>query len=270
MPRLALTLAYEGTRYAGWQLQAGTTREQPPTVQGEIERVLEGMLGRRHPVFGAGRTDAGVHAEGQVCHVDLPDDRPGIDWRCALNAQLPWDIRILDANWVACDFHARKSAVRKRYAYSLWMHRDKALPRVRNFVWSVMPADLERMHEAASLLVGRRDFASFRNADPTRGDAVRTLFSIRGRHAWLAGLHCPEHWPLETFIFEGDGFLRQMARNIMGLLVWAGWGKIRPTDIASMLAAADRRALPSPTAPAQGLTLLEVLYSHSRENTLPL
>ncbi len=260
MPRLKLTLAYEGTRYAGWQLQAFKSKERPVTIQGEIERILEGMSGRRVPVFGAGRTDSGVHAEGQVCHLDLPEDKQGIDWRLALNRQLPYDIRVLDAQWVAPDFHARKSALRKRYAYSLWMHRDKALPRIRNFVWSAMPLDMDRMLEAASLLAGRHDFASFQNKGTAQADTVRNLFSITCRPSWLAGLCCPPDWPVATFVFEGDGFLKQMVRNLMGLIVWAGQGKGIPTDVMAIMAAKDRIALPSPTAPAEGLTLLEVLY----------
>lgn len=260
MLRLRLTVAYEGTRYAGWQLQAFTSRERPLTVQGEIERVLAGMTGRRVPLFGAGRTDAGVHAEGQVCHADLPEETRKIDWQRALNRQLPFDIRVTGAEWVSSDFHARKSALGKTYAYSLWMDRNGALPRVRPFVWSVMPLDLERMTEAAALLAGRRDFASFQNRGTARTHTVRTLSSITCRRAWLAGLSCPPDWPLVSFVFEGDGFLKQMVRNLMGLLVWVGRGKIDPSDAAGLAAAADRRALPSPTAPAQGLTLLNVMY----------
>ena len=265
MPRLKLTLAYDGTRYAGWQAQALKTRERPPTVQGELEGILESMVGRRVPVFGAGRTDAGVHAEGQVCHLDLPEDKSRINWRWALNAQLPYDIRVLDAQWVSQNFHARKSARRKRYAYSLWMHRDRALPRVRDFVWSVMPLDLNRMLEAAALLSGRHDFASFQNKGTAQFHTVRTLFSVTCRRGWLAGLSCPPDWPVATFIFEGDGFLKQMVRNLVGLLVWVGQGKGAPPDVAALLAAGDRRALPCPTAPAQGLTLLEVTYEEPGE-----
>ena len=260
MPRLKLTVAYEGTRYAGWQLQAFKNLERPATVQGEIERILEGMMGRRVPVFGAGRTDAGVHAEGQVCHVDLPEDKWAIDWRRALNRQLPPDIRIVEAQWVSPDFHARKSALRKRYAYSLWMSRHRALPRVQAFVWSVTSLDLERMLEAASLLAGRQDFASFQNQGTAQAHTVRTLFSITCRRGWLAGLSCPPDWPLATFVFEGDGFLKQMVRNLMGLLVWVGQGRVDPLAVTALIAAKDRTLLPSFTAPAQGLTLLEVLY----------
>ena len=260
MPRLKLTLAYDGTRYAGWQAQALKTRERPPTVQGELESILERMAGRRVPVFGAGRTDAGVHAEGQVCHLDLPEDKSRINWRWALNAQLPYDIRVLDAQWVSQNFHARKSARRKRYAYSLWMHRDRALPRVRDFVWSVMPLDLNRMLEAAALLSGRHDFASFQNKGTAQFHTVRTLFSITCRRGWLAGFSCPPDWPVATFIFEGDGFLKQMVRNMAGLLVACGQGKIAPQNVPALLATCDRRAVQSVTAPAQGLALVSVVY----------
>ena len=261
MPRLKLTVAYEGSRYAGWQLQAVKAAEQPATIQGELERIFAAMVGRRLPVFGAGRTDAGVHAEAQVCHVDLPEDRQSIDWCWVLNRRLPCDIRVIEAQWVSPDFHARKNAVRKRYAYSLWMRGDRAPPRVQAFVWSVMPLNLDRMLEAASMLTGCRDFASFQNKGTAQLHTVRTLFSISCRHGWLAGLSCPPDWPLVTFIYEGDGFLKQMARNLMGLLVWVGWGKVDPHDVTAFIEARDRNALPSPTAPAKGLTLLEVLYS---------
>lgn len=260
MPRLKLTVAYEGTRYAGWQLQAFKAQERPPTIQGELERILERMFGRRIPLFGAGRTDAGVHAEGQVCHVDLPDHLSHLDWRQVLNRQLPYDIRIREAQWVAPDFHARKHAVRKQYAYSLWMHPDRALPRVHSFVWSTPALDLDRMLAAASLLTGQRDFASFQNTGTAQPNTVRTLFSITCHRSWLAGLRCPPEWPIVSFVFEGDGFLKQMVRNLMGLLVWAGQNKISQPGIAAVVEAKDRTALPSPTAPPQGLTLLEVRY----------
>lgn len=261
MPRLKCLLAYEGTRYAGWQLQAFTRKARPATIQGELERALESLVGRRIPVHAAGRTDAGVHAEGQVCHVDIPEDKQHIDWLRALNTRLPQDIRLLDTSWMPESFHARKSAVGKRYAYSLWMdQRLKAPPRIQAFVWSTPILNLDSMNEAAAQLVGCQDFASFQNSGTAQNSTIRTLFSVKCHPSQLAVLRCPPDWPVATFIFEGSGFLKQMVRNLMGLLVWAGQSKLRASDVPAILAAGNRKALPSPSAPAQGLTLLQVLY----------
>lgn len=259
MPRLKLTVAYEGTRYAGWQMQA-RAGVSPPTIQGTIESCISGITGCRIPLHGAGRTDAGVHAEGQVCHADIPEDKTRVDWRRALNVQLPPDIRILTAEWVPESFHSRKSASRKRYAYSLWAHRDRAVPRIQSFVWSCPPLDTGPMLQAIPLLTGKRDFASFRNSGTDNSETSRTLFAIDFRPGEIAGMACPPDWPVMSFVFEGDGFLKQMVRNLMGLLAWVGQGKTRPEDIPAIFAACDRRALPSPSVPAQGLTLLEVAY----------
>jgi tRNA pseudouridine38-40 synthase len=264
--RLKLTLAYEGTSYAGWQTQTRMNEESPPaafsppTIQGVLESRMAELLGRRFPLHGAGRTDAGVHAEGQVCHVDLPCSAHRIDWRQALNSGLPPDIRVLRAEWVSLSFHARKSARAKRYAYSIWAHRQKALPRIRAFVWSTSPLDPALLLPAIPLLQGRRDFASFRNSGTRMDDTVRTLGRISCLPGRVASLTCPADWPVFTLVFEGDGFLKQMVRNLAGLLAWIGQGKIPASDIPGFLAAGDRRALPSPSAPAGGLSLLEVLY----------
>ena len=116
------------------------------------------------------------------------------------------------------------------------------------------------MRRAAALLTGKRDFASFRNSGADTTDSVRTLYAVDFLPGVLGRMSCPDGWPLMSIVFEGDGFLRQMVRNLTGLLVWAGQGKILPDDIPTIFAARERRALPSPSAPAQGLTLLEVLY----------
>ncbi len=242
-------------------MQAGEGDTHAPTIQGELERSITAIIGTRMPVHGAGRTDAGVHAEGQVCHVDLPEGTQRIDWPRALNVRLAPDIRVLDAQWSGPGFHARKSALRKRYAYSFWAHADKAVPRLQAFVWSCPPLGVERMLAVIPLLTGQRDFASFRNAGGTNGgDSSRRLFAVNYLPGVAAGLVCPPGWPVGSMVFEGDGFLKQMVRNLMGLMVWVGLGKIWPEDIPAIFAAKDRRALPSPSAPAQGLTLLEVLY----------
>lgn len=260
MPRLKLTLAYEGTRYAGWQLQAGEGKGHAPSIQGEVERAVARIMGGRVALFAAGRTDAGVHAEGQVCHMDLPDDARRIDWLRALNVAIPPDIRVIRAEWTDTAFHARKSALSKRYAYSLWMHKDRALPRIQAFCWSAPELDIPRLCAALPLLEGRHDFASFQNSGTPVRKTVRHVFSIRFEPGFCGSLRCPDTWPVASLVFEGDGFLKQMVRNLVGVLVWVGLGKVQAESIPHILAACDRQALPSPSAPAQGLTLMDVLY----------
>ena len=259
MQRLKFTVAYDGTLYSGWQVQAHSG-EQPPTIQGELESRLARIAGEPVLVHGAGRTDAGVHAEAQVFHCDLPLARANLDWKKALNATLPRDIRITAQEAVSPNFHARKSALKKRYAYSLWSAPQGALPRLYPYVWSTPPLHTHLMLEAAALLVGTRDFKTLQNSGSQITTTVRTLYTLTLHPSRAGSLVCPESWPVVTWIAEGNGFLRQMVRNMMGLLVWVGRGKIPPDKVPDMLLALDRKALPSPAAPARGLTLLDITY----------
>ena len=254
--RLKLTLAYLGRAYAGWQVQ--TAAQDKSTVQGELERALESLAGQPMRVHGAGRTDSGVHAEGQVAHVDVPD-KP-VDWRRALNAKLPYDIRILAAVPVSDDFHARYSVVGKQYAYTLFCGHEPVPPRLEPFVWVTPFLDVAAMDAVSDILTGRHDFASFQNTGTPVVDTVREVWSIRREQGMAGPFRCPEDWPVTTWFFHGNGFLKQMVRNLMGLIVWAGAGRITPDEVAVCLAAKDRRFVPSPTAPAQGLTLMGVDY----------
>ncbi len=259
MLRLKLTLAYTGTRYAGWQLQAPDLKKS--TIQGELEAVVSRIAGIPIRVHGAGRTDSGVHAEGQVAHMDVPDQCRDMDWRRACNAALPRDIRILDARPATPSFHARHDAAGKLYAYSLCMHRSCIPPRLHGFVWPVRNLNRQSMREAAELLRGSHDFASFRNAGTDcESSTVRALVSVTEEPGRAAAFLCPPDWPVSTWFFHGDGFLKQMVRNLMGLLVWVGKGAIRPDEVPAIIAAGNRAALPSPTAPAEGLTLMRVDY----------
>lgn len=255
--RLKLTLAYTGTAYAGWQVQAAGLGLS--TIQDELEQALASIIGRRARVHAAGRTDAGAHAEGQVAHVDVPP-REGIDWRRALNAKLPRDIRVLSCRAVPGHFHARHSAVGKLYAYTLFTGAGNTPPRLEPYAWTTPPLNCDAMREAAAFLVGRHDFASFQNAGTPVADTVRSLWSVTPECGVAGPFRCPEEWPVTTWFFHGEGFLKQMVRNLMGLLVWVGRGKAAPDEVAAALAAKDRRAVPSPTAPAKGLTLARVVY----------
>lgn len=248
MPRIRLTLAYTGTHYHGWQLQA-----HGPTIQGTVEAALERLVGVPTRVHGAGRTDAGVHAVGQVAHFDVAHEKRHIPWQRALNAVLPGDICVREAGEVDADFHARFSATAKEYSYTLWTEPAFVLPQRRPFTWATGPLDLAAMDAAARHLVGTHDFASFQNAGTPVQDTCRTLTTIT---------RSPGPTPWEwTLRFEANGFLKQMVRNIVGLLVAVGRGRITEAAVPGILAARDRKAAPS-TAPAQGLCLEWVRYDH--------
>ncbi len=277
MARLALTVSYVGTRLAGWQIQARTDRPQPRTVQGELERIAERIVGAPVRLHGAGRTDSGVHAEAQVAHMDVPDHRADLDWQRAFNAGLPDDISVAAVARVPDDFHSRFDARGKTYTYRLWPERRWAPPRLAPFAWATGSLDLDAMDAAAAHLHGTHDFASFQNTGTDITTTVRTVTRVARRYEGEAPVHpaLPGAMPLSdadgdmncisaglrviAWDFEADGFLKQMVRNMMGLLVAVGRGKLPPDAVPAILAARDRKAAPA-TAPAQGLTLTRVHY----------
>ncbi len=277
MARLALTVSYVGTHLAGWQIQACIGRSRPRTVQGELERIAERIVGAPVRVHGAGRTDSGVHAEAQVAHMDVPDHKADLDWQRAFNAGLPDDIAVVAVARVPDDFHARFNARGKTYTYRLWPTRRWVPPRLAPFVWAtgpLTPDALEAMDAAAAHLHGTHDFASFQNTGTDIATTVRTVTMVARRYegdplpgppslavAAMApdAATAPEAARVIAWDFEADGFLKQMVRNMMGLLVAVGRGKLRPDDVPAVLAARNRKAAPA-TAPAQGLTLTRVLY----------
>lgn len=256
MPRLKLTLAYVGTAYHGWQTQARKNGPPLVTIQSLVEAAVAHILGAPVHVHGAGRTDSGVHADAQVAHLDIPESRIGLDWQLALNTSLPRDIRIVEAVVVPNNFHAQHSAIRKTYEYRLWLSRRYTPPKVYPFVWACGPLDVARMDEAAGYLLGRQDFASLKNAGTDLVSTVRTMIAIERTPQ---GILSAEQMEL-VWTFEADGFLKQMVRNSMGLLVAAGFGKLKPEDVPAILHSCDRRKAPI-TAPARGLTLKKVWYS---------
>lgn len=246
MPRLRLTVAYVGTRYRGWQIQPSGE-----TIQGVLESCLERICAVPVRVHGSGRTDAGVHALGQVAHCDIPDSKIHIPWQKALNALLPDDIAITQAVIVDPSFHARFSARSKDYSYTLWTEPRFVLPQRVPFVWAVRDLDIGAMDEAAAMLVGCHDFASLKNAGTDTNGSVRTVTAITS----APGL-TPGEW---VWSFQADGFLKQMVRNLMGLLVAIGRQVLTPEDVPRILTACDRRMAPA-TAPPQGLCLEKVEY----------
>jgi len=243
--RLKLELAYLGTFFEGWQLQPDRPGGAPVrTVQRELEAALKQVFGADVRAHGAGRTDSGVHADGQVAHVDLPPEAPRIPYdgmRRALNVKLSSDVRVLAVSDAGSGFDARRSATGKVYVYRL--RRGDVLHPHRGLVEALAsePLDVGAMREAAARLVGTRDFAPFSVTGSDPGSTVRTL----------ARLEVAEEGSLVVFTAVGDGFLRGMVRRLVGTLRDVGRGRTAPGE------AAER---PGPTAEARGLTLERVLY----------
>lgn len=260
MPRLKLTLAYVGTHYQGWQVQAWKDRPHPPTVQAEIEKAVSSVVGAPTHVQGAGRTDSGVHADGQVAHCDVPEARAGLDWQRALNTRLPRDIRVMDARLTSDDFDACFSVIRKAYTYRLWLDMRCTPPRLYPFVWACGPLNLERLDAAIPHLLGTHDFRSLQNRGTDLKSTVRTVYAIERSPAG----HVPPECPELSLRFESNGFLKQMVRNMTGLLVACGQGKFAPDAVPALLEARDRRLAPV-TAPPQGLTLSRIWYGDGEE-----
>ena len=256
MRTLKLTLAYDGTGYAGWQRQAGAE-----TIQGLVETALQPLEGRAVAVHGAGRTDAGVHALGQVASVRMTHGI-GVDALLrALNAGLPAAVRVLRVEEAAGRFHARFDACGKVYRYRL-ASGPVAHPLDLRYAWHVpRPVDLAAMQAAGALLEGRHDFAAFQAAGGTAdASTVRSISRLRiaveRRPDWRAASDGGEIIGIEV---RGDGFLRHMVRAIAGTLVEVGQGRRAAGSMADVLAA-RRRACAGPTAPARGLFLARVDY----------
>jgi len=254
MPRYKLTIEYAGTKYSGWQIQ-----QNARTVQGEIDAAVRVVTGRKDfELYGSGRTDAGVHALGQVAHLDVATSLPPESLRRKLNDELPADINLLTAQVVPHRFHARHDAVARRYLYQLATRRTAF---AKPYVWWVKETlRVEPMQQAAQAFIGMHDFGAFAVADrhdeegSTRVLLERLDFVVEGSLI-LVGV-------------EGSHFLWRMVRRLVGVLVAVGRGDL---DVAQAAALLDERSeLPARlTAPASGLFLERVLYKgEPREHTL--
>jgi tRNA pseudouridine38-40 synthase len=244
---LKLVLQYDGTDYVGWQRQLSGT-----SIQGLIEEALQPIEGSPVTVHGAGRTDAGVHALGQVCSFKLSATIDPATLARALNAVLPQDVRVASAEEAAPDFHARFDATGKVYDYRI-VNGAFVSPFLRRYAWHVIPPlDVAAMQEAAKVLIGEHDFATFRGAGSEAHTSVRTITRI----GWSGGAGPTD--PL-TIRFEGTGFLRHMVRSIAGTLVEIGLRRWPASAMQEILEAHDRGRA-GKTAPAQGLFLVEVRY----------
>jgi tRNA pseudouridine38-40 synthase len=258
---LKLVLAYDGTDFVGWQRQA-----RGVSVQGLLEDALARVEGRPVTIVGAGRTDAGVHAIGQVASCRLAHQIPAADLRRALNAMLPPPVRVRRVEAAADDFHARYAAIGKTYRYVL-LTGDVASPFLHRYAWHLpSPVDAGAMAAAARLVEGRHDFSAFQSTGSTVATTIRTVTvsAVTGGsppepfRSWIGCLDDPAS-TLITYEITGDGFLRHMVRAIVGSLVHVGLGRQDPAWIADLLRS-GRRGAAGPTAPACGLWLVGVQY----------
>jgi tRNA pseudouridine38-40 synthase len=256
MTTFKITLAYDGTNYVGWQRQGAGV-----SIQGLIEHALRGLDGRDVAVAGAGRTDAGVHALGQVASFSLERTIEPRALVRALNAGLPPDVRALAAAEVGVDFHARYSASRKTYCYRI-CNAEVISPFERHYAWHVPGSlDVDAMDRAARSLEGRHDFAAFAAAGGTTRTTERTVLRSRVMRTDLSTAAQRSTGGGDLIVHEiaGDGFLRHMVRAIAGTLVDIGRGR-RPCEQMGEVLASRSRGRAGPTAPARGLFLVGVEY----------
>ncbi len=252
MRNVRLILAYDGTDFCGWQRQPDS-----PSIQACLEDALRKLVGVRTPVCGSGRTDAGVHAVHQVANFHTTSTIPRANFVKALNDLLPATIRIKAAADVAPAFHSRYDVLRKTYRYRILM-TSVSSPLLWRFVYHhPYFLDRARMARAARYFEGEHDFTSFAAADGQEDEDTKSRVRVihRSRLLW--------HPRSSMLVYEvtGKGFLRHMVRNIVGTLIEVGRGKLAPNDIPSIISARDRTQA-GPTAPAQGLCLMNVEYEH--------
>lgn len=242
--RVKLVVAYDGTDYSGWQVQKNGI-----SIQQRINEAVSGLFNTQLQVMGASRTDAGVHAMGNVCAFDVDTAMPAEKIAFALNARLPQDIVIQSSEEVPADFHPRYDAIEKTYEYHILNRQHKQPLKMRTCYFFHHPLDEAKMRAACAPLIGEHDFTSFASIHSQTKSFVRTIYSLGVRREGD-----------EVIIrVTGNGFLYNMVRIIAGTLIQVGSGKREPSCTAGILAARDRGAA-GPTAPAKGLVLVEICY----------
>jgi len=247
MKNIKLIIEYDGTEYAGWQRQTNAL-----SVQQVIEDALNTLTGSNIELTGSGRTDSGVHARGQVANFHTDSTIPPERFSFALNTLLPKDIRIVHSMEVPDCFHARYSAIGKRYRYSMITNPHGTAIGSRYYCHVPYPLDVEAMKRACSYIIGTHDFAAFQAAGSAARTTVRTIGMAR----------IVSRPPFLYFDIEGSGFLYNMVRILAGTLLEIGKGKLAPDNMPEIIKSRDRRRA-GPTAPAQGLSLEEVYYEGS-------
>ncbi len=244
MRRIKLEIAYDGTSYHGWQIQPGEI-----TVEGVVNEALSELLQEEVTVIGASRTDSGVHSKGNVAVFDTDTRIPAEKICYAINQHLPWDIRVQSSVEVSGNFHPRKVKSKKSYEYSI-LNRSISLPTDRLYSYFLYyDLDVKLMEEAAGYLIGKHDFKSFCSVKTQVLDTVREIYDLNVRK---------DDYMIRINV-TGNGFLYNMVRIIAGTLIEVGRGVIAPNDIDKILKGLDR-GLAGPTAPAHGLTLVNIEY----------
>jgi len=246
VPNFRFTLEYDGANFAGWQSQAGGQR----SVQDVFEAAIEQVTGARLRVAASSRTDAGVHALGQVASARIETRLAPAALQRALNHHLPADVAVRAVEPAADDFHARYSATGKLYGYRVWNAPTRSPLLAARTHWVPRSLDVPAMAQAAEAFLGQHDFAALQAAGSEVKSSVRTLQRLDVEREASGEL---------VFSVAGDGFLRHMVRNLVGTLLEVGAGQRAVESIAELLACGDRRRA-GPTAPAKGLTLVRVFY----------
>jgi tRNA pseudouridine38-40 synthase len=254
MRNIRLTIAYDGTDFHGWQRQP-----KAPTVQSCLEAALERIVGSAVKVVASGRTDAGVHAAKQVANFKTSSPIPCPNLRQAVNDLLPPTVRVNEADEVSDEFHARYAARSKTYRYRI-LQAPVNSPFIARFVYHYpYPLNRGRMAEAARLIEGRHDFASFAGSCGTNEGIAPELPPSTMREIFASRILYRARTSILVYEVCGNGFLHHMVRNIVGTLIEVGRGKLEPGDMVRILQARDR-TLAGPTAPALGLCLMRVEY----------
>lgn len=249
MKKIKCTFSYDGTNFSGSQIQPNKR-----TVQAEMEKALS-KIHKGNPVrlYPSGRTDSGVHARGQVAHFDTMLEMPPENWQKALNALLPKDLFVVHVEEVEANFHAQFDAMEKEYRYIVLNKKERDVFKRNYMYYYPYPLQIEKIQQACKLFEGTHDFTSFCSARSTvKGSKVRTLNEVR----------CEENDDEITFILRGNGFLYNMVRIIVGVLLEVGSGKTTERDIEQMFAAKDR-TFAGKTAPPEGLYLWHVKYENN-------
>lgn len=252
MKRIMLIVAYEGTNYRGWQVQANGI-----TIESVLNRELSRLLGEEITVIGASRTDSGVHSLGNAAVFDTNTRIPAEKISYALNQRLPEDIAVQESFEVAPDFHPRKCSSTKTYEYRI-LNRRFPLPTLRRDTYFYYyPLDVEKMNQAAACLVGRHDFKSFCSIHSQAPDSVRQIYS------------CEVQRQEDVVVIRvtGSGFLYNMVRIIAGTLIQVGGGELDPREVAVILEKKDR-SFAGPTAPAHGLTMMGIKFEDAQNAKL--
>jgi tRNA pseudouridine38-40 synthase len=244
--KVKFTIEYDGTNYFGWQRQD----EGHPSIQSTLEDAFSSHFGEKIVFVGAGRTDAGVHAVNQVAHFIAPRDVTGYNFIQIAQAILPSDIAVKKAQWVPADFHSQYSALGKTYVYKIWNREYPSALRAKRSLWIRKKLDLARLNSAAGCLIGTHDFNCYRSEGSAVSTTTRTVNSAK----FLETEEYVEFW------INGNGFLKQMVRNIVGTLLQIEIGSRDPESIPKLFETRDR-TLAGPTVEPQGLYLEQVFYS---------